>query len=57
MSSALELSKTNFGALAAVQANIVASAGGALLTLDGSSSLLLSGVAPGQLQGTNFVLS
>jgi FG-GAP-like repeat len=53
----LELSKVNFGTFAAVQANIAATAGGALLSLDGSSSLLLSGVAPGQLNAANFVFA
>ena len=53
----LELSKANFAAFADVQANFVASAGGALLALDGSSSLLLAGVTPGQLHGTNFAFA
>ena len=53
----LELSKANFAAFADVQANFVAAAGGTLLALDGSSSLLLSGVTPEQLHATNFVFA
>jgi hypothetical protein len=53
----LELSKAHFTGFADVQAHTVASAGGFLLALDNSSSLLLSGVAPGQLHTTNFIFS
>ena len=53
----LELSKAKFASVADVQANLVASGGGALLALDGSSALLLSGMAPGQLNATNIVLA
>ena len=53
----LELSKAKFGTFADVQAHSIASAGGTLLTLDSSSSVLLSGVAPGQLHNTNFVFA
>ena len=53
----LELSKAHFTSFADVQAHSAASAGGALIALDSSSSLLLSGVTLGQLHATNFVFA
>ena len=53
----LELSKAHFTSFADVQAHSAASPGGALIALDGSSSLLLSGVTLGQLHATNFVFA
>jgi hypothetical protein len=51
------LSKAHFTTFADVQAHSTASAGGALIALDSSSSLLLSGVTLGQLHATNFVFA
>ena len=53
----IELSKATFASFADVQANTSTSAGGALINLDGSSTLLISGIAPGQLHAANFAFA
>jgi hypothetical protein len=52
----VELSSALFADFAAVQAATTATAGGALIALDHSSSLLLAGVDPTSLHASNFVL-
>lgn len=51
----IEFSTSNFADFSSVQAHTTASGGGTLITLDNSSSLLIAGVSPTNLQSSNFV--
>jgi hypothetical protein len=51
---AVRLSHTLVSSFATVQSDMVSTAGGAVITFDGSHSLTLGNVAPASLVGANF---
>ena len=51
----VELSKANFANFADLQAHSTASGGSTLIALDGTSSLLIQSVQPGDLHNSNFI--
>ena len=51
----IALSKASFPDFASVQAHSTAAAGGTLVTLNDTSTLMIQGVLPGSLHDTNFV--
>jgi hypothetical protein len=53
----IELNKAQFANFSAVQAATASSGSGALITLNGFSSLLLQGVNPASLHASNFALA